>query len=106
MNILFRRNSTNNQSNSNKDDSFVLQSNKEVKDNDHKNDDDDDDILIVTSTTKDNKPTKTNPTLLTQTVQHLFGKTSSPPSTNQINDIDEKNILEQPNTDDSLIDLN
>ncbi|CAF1691063.1 unnamed protein product [Adineta ricciae] len=105
MNILFRRNSTNNQSNSNKDDSLVLQSNKEVKDNDHNNDDDDD-ILIVTSTTKDNKPTKTSPTLLTQTVQHLFGKTSSSPSTNQINGIDEKNILEQTNTDDSLIDLN
>jgi len=99
MNILFGKNPLNNESNDNKDDSFVLQSSKETKTNEN----DDDDLLILTSTNND-KQTK-NPTLLTQTVQQLFGKTSSS-STIKTKDTDEKIILDQNTTDEQLIDLN
>jgi len=103
MNILFRKGTSNSESNSNKDDSFVLQLSKETK-----NDDDDDDKLILTPTNND-KQIK-NQTLLTQTVQQLFGKTSSSSSSkinsNQTNYTDEKMILDQNNPDEQLIDLN
>ncbi len=62
---------------------------------------------IPSNNDKQTKP----PTLLTQTVQQLFGKTSSSSSlstahSDQTNSKDEKMILDQNNPDEQLIDLN
>jgi hypothetical protein len=101
MNIFFRKGTSNSESNSTKDDSEVINCKESKSEND-----DDDDVLILTSTDND-KQTK-NPTLLTQTVQQLFGRTSASINQSNIpnNTTDEKMIIDPNNTDDQLIDLN
>ena len=91
MNILFGKVTKKNESQSVKDDSLVLPT---------KTNDDDDDDLILSS------PNKPNPTLLTQTVQHLFGKTSKENSNDKPSIKDEKLIEQETNGDEQLIDLN
>jgi hypothetical protein len=100
MNIFFRKGTSNSESNSTKDDSEVINCKESKSEND------DDDVLILTSTDND-KQTK-NPTLLTQTVQQLFGRTSASINQSNIpnNTTDEKMIIDPNNTDDQLIDLN
>lgn len=94
MNILFGKGKKKPEPISQKDDSLVVQSTP-TKTND------DDDELILCSTNKSNS----NPTLLTQTVQNLFGKPSKENSSDKTSMKDEKLIEQESNGDEQLIDL-
>lgn len=94
MNIILGKDVKKSESQLEKDDSLVLQHPTPVKVND------DDDELIICSTNKSNS----NPTFLSQTVEHLFGKSKS--SNEKIVIKDEKLIEGETTTDEQLIDLN
>ena len=104
MNILFRKGSSKSESPPSKDDSFVLQSTTQ-KQTTNNNNDDDDDLLLVTTNEPNNKP-NSHPTLLTRTVEQLFGKTSSKNCNENKIRSDEKMLEQETNTDEQLIDLN
>ncbi|CAF0889181.1 unnamed protein product [Rotaria sordida] len=114
MNLFIGKKASNNELNSNKDDLFILETQKQSKTNEN-----DDDTLILTEYNHDQQ-TKSQ-TLLTPIVQQLFGKPSSSSSSspsssstsscssinsNKTNSKDEKLILDENNTDEQLIDLN
>ena len=99
MNILFRKGSSKSESPPSKDDSFVLQSTTQKQTTNNNNDDDD--LLLVTT----NEP-NSHPTLLTRTVEQLFGKTSSKNCNENKIRSDEKMLEQETNTDEQLIDLN
>ena len=103
MNILFRKGSSKSESPPSKDDSFVLQSTTQKQTTNNNNDDDD--LLLVTTNEPNNKP-NSHPTLLTRTVEQLFGKTSSKNCNENKIRSDEKMLEQETNADEQLIDLN